>query len=122
MTILLLFFQKMSIKHQKVITISLVGKGSDNENSWNPEDVKSNVDSEDAKSEQIIDEKNASVTDVIIQSFTEYCDYSSIIGLKYLGERRRPFIEKYVFFLNYGLFSEQISPFSEYFGFLYSLC
>lgn len=32
--------------------------------------------------------------EVICNSFREYCDYSSIIGLKYLGDKTRPFLEK----------------------------
>lgn len=65
-----------TMKHQQVIRISLVEKSPEV-----PESVHS-------------DHANATVGDIIIQSVSEYCDYSSIIGLKYLVERKRPFIEK----------------------------
>lgn len=43
---------------------------------------------------QLNEEKKPSYFEIICNSFLEYCDYSSIIGLKYLGERKRPVLEK----------------------------
>ncbi|KAL5291210.1 hypothetical protein ACFFRR_010551 [Megaselia abdita] len=40
------------------------------------------------------EEQKPSYFNVLCNSFLEYCDYSSIIGLKYLGERKRPVLEK----------------------------
>lgn len=75
------FFQQIMepVKHQQVIRISLIGKGNEE-----TESVKSDYNAE----------KSDTVGDVIIQSFTEYCENSSIAGLKYLTERKRPFCEK----------------------------
>lgn len=40
------------------------------------------------------EEIKPSCCNVLCNSFLEYFDYSSIIGLKYLGERKRPVLEK----------------------------
>lgn len=42
-------------------------------------------------------EQKPSYFNVLCNSFLEYCEYSSIVGLKYLGERKRPILEKYDF-------------------------
>lgn len=49
----------------------------------------------DNKSEVISEKSNKmNVGKIIAKSVAEYCDYSSIVGLRYLGERKRPTIEK----------------------------
>ncbi|KAL5291211.1 hypothetical protein ACFFRR_010552 [Megaselia abdita] len=70
-----------TMKHQEIIRISLIEK--------NVEETESIATGSDHNSD-----KSATIGDIIIQSFSEYCDYSSIVGLKYLGERKRPFFEK----------------------------
>lgn len=64
-------------KQQKVIQISLVEKRN-----------------EDLESRDMNSDQSDTVGDVIMQSVTEYCENSGIVGLKYLGERKRPFFEK----------------------------
>lgn len=62
----------------------------------NPKDLQNKEIIEDEQIEnQLNEEKKPSCFEIVCNSFLEYCDYSSIIGLKYLGERKRPVLEKY---------------------------
>lgn len=45
--------------------------------------------------DQPTEETKPSYCNVLGNSFLEYCDCSSIIGLKYVGDRKRPVLEKY---------------------------
>lgn len=49
----------------------------------------------DEKIENPNEETKPSYCNVLFNSFLEYCDCSSIIGLKYVGDRKRPVLEKY---------------------------